>query len=79
MLELLEVLGQATAIRIFYMGLAIIVAFVILHHLDVRLAKGRSAFAQHFRAMQGSPVALAIYLGLRFHGVCSLAAAFLRP
>lgn len=65
---------QAFLIDGAYMVGALVVALptlvLFLNWLDKRNAKGKSAFSEHFKAMEADPTDLAIYLGFRFVGAC---------
>jgi hypothetical protein len=73
-----DVFAQSALFNLAYLLLALLIGWIILLWLDRRLARGEGSFADHFRTMQASPVGLAIYLGLRFLGVCWLVSAFVR-
>jgi hypothetical protein len=74
---MLDVVAQSAAINLLYFLVALLIAWLVLLWLDRRLSAGRTIFSVHFRKMQDAPVALAIYLGLRFLGICWLAGSFL--
>jgi hypothetical protein len=74
---MLDVVAQSAAINLAYLCLALLVAWFVLLWLDRRLARGKGLFSAHFRTMQVNALALAVYLGLRFLGICWLAGAFL--
>ena len=73
---MLDIALQSGALNLVYLVVALGVGFAILSYLDFRLSKGTSKFASHFNKMADEPVALGIYLGLRFLGVCWIAASF---
>lgn len=75
---MLDVIVQSFGINLAYLILMLVIGWFILLWLDRRLARGRGLFAQHFQAMQANGMALAIYLGLRFVGICLIASAFIR-
>jgi len=73
---MLDIALQSGVLNLAYLVLALVVGWFILLGLDFRIARGKSLFSQHFNKMADDPIALAIYLGLRFLGVCWLAASF---
>lgn len=54
---------------------AVVAAWGILHLLD-RLADHK--FTESLETMRGNPIALSIYLAVRFFAVATIAAAFVR-
>ena len=72
-----DVAMQSFFIHLCYASFAVGIGWAALAWLDRRLAAGKSAFAQHFAAMQANPVALGIYFGMRFIGLCVLAGCFI--
>jgi hypothetical protein len=67
---MLDVVAQSAAINLAYLCLALLVAWFVLLWLDRRLARGKGVFNAHFRTMHGNALALAVYLGRRFLGIC---------
>jgi len=66
----------AFALNMVYFVLALAGGWLVLRGLD-RL--GGMTFSENFKEMRDdNNLALAVYLGLRFVGVCYLASAFLR-
>lgn len=55
--------------------MAVVASWGILRLLD-RLAGHR--FTESLSVMRGNPVALGLYLAIRFFGVCYIAAAFVK-
>lgn len=74
---MLNVALLSAALNFGYLIVALTVGWFVLLALDRRLASGKGTFNIHFGKMQESGVALALYLGLRFLGLCVLVAAFL--
>ena len=73
---MLEIALQSGALNVAYLVLALVGGWLSLLWLDLRIARGKSLFSQHFNKMADDPIALAIYLGLRFLGVCWIASSF---
>lgn len=72
----MEYATAAFLLNLIYFSLAVVVGWAVLRGLD---ALGGMTFSENFKEMRDdNNLAVAVYLGLRFVGVCYLASAFLR-